>query len=179
MITTTMNLPIKDIYDITWDLVDRIHKARDIRISEEMTVAMLYAEIQLNQEVLGATKALLKDPEAFWHEAVMMLSTEALELALFQKESKAIVRKYFSDCEVEVGSSREQISGTAAAFFIYRKITALKHVAAILQKAPKLRSRYKLGERIKNIETQMQAINRQLREKLEAYLRRKKRPKKS
>jgi hypothetical protein len=161
---------IKDIYDITFDLAGRIRNAREIQISEEITAAMLYAEIELNQEVLRATKEIFKADKSSWQEAVMMLSTDALELALFQKDGKELVGKYFSRCKIKAGEDEKPITGTSAAFFIYRKITALKHMALILQKAPNLNKLYRPGARIKNIEGQMQAINKELSEKIGCYL---------
>ena len=161
---------IKDIYDITFDLAGRIRNAREIQISEEITSAMLYAEIELNQEVLRASRAIIEADESSWQEAVMMLSTDALEIALFQKNGKRIISKYFSQCKIKTGENEAPITGTSAAFFIYRKIMALKHMAVILQKTPSLNNRYRPSVRINNIEELMQAIHEELGKKIRDYL---------
>jgi hypothetical protein len=164
---------IKDIYDITLDLAARIRNASEIKISEEMTAAMLFAEIQVNLEVLNAAKKILKKQESSWQDAIMLLSTEALELALFQKNGEKIISKYFKECEISEKDGMKEMTGEAAAFFIYRKISALKNIAIILQKLPGLSKAYKPMIRIENIEAQMLAINKQLRKELKSYINKK------
>lgn len=169
----SMKIPIKDIYDITWDLVDRIKKARTIKLSEDVTAAMLYAEIEVNKEVLRAIEDVVNEGKDLPNDLVSMLSTDALEIALFQKENASVLRKYFSQCEILSEVDGEVITGTSAAFFVYRKITALKHVATILHRAPNLKGQYRPGTRIRNLETQMNALNRELLKTLSAYFRKK------
>jgi hypothetical protein len=165
---------IKDIYDITLDLVGKIRRASEIQISEEITAAMLFAEIQVNLEVLHAAKEIAKVQESSWLDAIMMMSTEALELALFQKNGEKIIGKYFKDCKIPKKDAQMEITGTAAAFFIYRKITALKNIGVILEKAPSLSKSYKPYVRMTNIEKQMLAINKQLGKNLQSYMNKRK-----
>ena len=169
----SMNIPIKDIYDITWDLVDRINKARTTKLSEDVTAAMLYAEIEVNKEVLRGIKNVVNEGKELPHDLVSMLSTDALEIALFQKDNAAVLRKYFSKCEIPNEEGGEVITGTSAAFFVYRKVAALKHMAAILHTVPGLKGKYRLGTRIRNLEKQMDALNRELLKTLNAYFRKK------
>ena len=164
---------IKDFYDITTDLISRICSASQISISEEVTAAMLFSEIQLNEEILSASKKILKEGESSWTDVIMMLSTEALELALFQKNGEKVILKYFAECSLNGDEDEKKIHGKAAAFFIYRKIKAIKNMAIIIQKAPSLSKSYKPMMRIENIESQMLAINKHLSKQLKSYFKKK------
>lgn len=168
-----MQMALKDIYDITWDLVDRINKVRTIKLSEDVTAAMLYAEIEVNKEVLRAMEDVVNKGKDLPHDLVSMLSTDALEIALFQNDNAPVLRKCFSKCKIPSADEGEVITGTSAAFFVYRKITALKHVAAILHRAPDLKGQYRPGTRIRNLEKQMDALNGELLKTLNAYFRKK------
>ena len=160
---------IKDFYDITTDLISRIRSASQISISEEVTAAMLFSEIQLNEEILCASKKILKEGESSWTDVIMMLSTEALELALFQKNGEKVILKYFAEFSLNGDEDEKKIHGKAAAFFIYRKIKAIKNMAIIIQKAPSLKEVYMPDRRISNIEELMKMVNKELSKNLENY----------
>jgi hypothetical protein len=155
---------IKQLYDISTDLLDRIEKASAAQISIEIAYSMLEAEIEVNLEILNAVKKL-NDREKIY-SSVAMLSTDALALVLFNEKNRKQIQKDFSTIEIKDSKNIIKIkTGFEAAFFSYRRVIALKKISMLYIENKNLQNDFRPIIRIENIKSHFQAIGSAIRKK--------------
>jgi hypothetical protein len=131
-------------------LAERIKLAQDADIRSDAAIQLMFAEADANLDMLKAAHALLQEGNKGWREAVSLMSTEAMDLVLFRNQETGTSKKLFSKLK-STTSDDANIAGTAAAFFLYRKISALKQIAALQSLVPEVEARFRIQRRIENL----------------------------
>ena len=134
-------------------LAERIRLAQGANIHTESAIRLLYAEAECNLDMLRVAGDLFKNRNKGWKDAVSLMSTEAMDLLLFNVEEKTITKKLFSKLKAATSetSNKDSVSGVSAAFFIYRKLSALKQIAGLQCLVPEAEKKFLVGKRIKNL----------------------------
>jgi hypothetical protein len=155
---------IKDIYDISTDLLDRIQRASNTVIAIEIAYSMLEAEVEVNLEVLNAIKKL-KDDDGLY-KSIAALSTDALALVLFNEENRGEIQKDFLNIELLDSKKRiKRKTGIDAAFFIYRRINSLKKISFLCCENKCLQKEFRPLIRIDNIISHFNGIGQAIRKR--------------
>jgi len=136
-------------------LAERISLAQGAKIKTESAIRLLYAEAECNLDMLRVADYLFKHGNKGWKDAVSLMSTEAMDLLLFNVEEKTVLKKLFSTLKAATSesSSKDSVSGLSAAFFLCRKISALKQIADLQSLVPEAEKKFIIGKRIKNLTT--------------------------
>jgi hypothetical protein len=134
-------------------LAERIKLAQGANIQTESAIHILYAEAECNLDMLRVAGDLFKNGNKGWKDAVSLMSTEAMELLLYNVEEKTASKKLFSKLKAATSefSSKDSVSGISAAFFLYRKLSALKQVAGLQSLVPEAEKTFRVGKRIENL----------------------------
>jgi hypothetical protein len=136
-------------------IAERIRLAQGANIKTESAIRLLYAEAECNLDMLRVADDLFKNGNKGWKDAVSLISTEAMDLLLYNVEEKTTSKKLFSTLKAATSesSSKDSVSGISAAFFLYRKISALKQIADLQSLVPEAEKKFIIGKRIKNLTT--------------------------
>jgi len=125
---------------------------------------MLEAEVEVNLEVLNAIKKL-KDDDGLY-KSITTLSTDALALVLFNEENRGEIQKDFLNIELLDSKKRiKRKTGIDAAFFIYRRINALKKISFLCCENKCLQKEFRPLIRIDNIISHFNGIGQAIRKR--------------
>lgn len=141
-------------------LAERIRLAQCANIHTESAIRLLYAEAECNLDMLRVAGDLIKNGNKGWKDAVSLMSTEAMELLLFNVEEKTVSKKLFSKLKATISesSTKDSVSGISAAFFIYRKLSALKQIAGLQSLVPEAEKKFLVERRIKHLTTTIKEL---------------------
>jgi len=134
-------------------LAERIRLAQGANIQTESAIRLLYAEAECNLDMLKVAGDLFKNGNKGWKDAVSLMSTDAMDLLLFNVEEKTVSKKLFSKLKAATSesSTKDTVSGISAGYFLYRKLSALKQIAALQSLVPETEKTFRVGKRIENL----------------------------